>query len=111
MQYKSIWLQVLVGRTCVFLFLLSIIVAGLFFLGNLQEFLDSTQILLLNMLNVTTLVFLSFAVFFLTILIVEGARRRKLHPVKIVLTIIGIILIAFIFFMSNFLSSWLTEVR
>ncbi len=48
---KGIWLPFLLRRTHLFLFWFSLLVFLLFLLGNMQEFLDSTQRLLLSLLG------------------------------------------------------------
>jgi len=51
MNEKSIWLPFVLRRMHLFLFWFSLLIFLLFLLGNIQEFLDSTQRLLLTMLG------------------------------------------------------------
>ena len=103
-----IWLATVVGRISTFLFIGIILLTGLFFLGNLQVFMDSTQIMLLNLIDIVSPVFLIAAASFAVILVIEGIRLRKFLFVRFVLTLLGMLLISTLYVFSNFLNSWLS---
>lgn len=62
----------------VFSFLASLIVLGLFLVGNYQEFLDSSQFMLLDILSVTSIVCGITGLYYLIALTVWMVRRRHL---------------------------------
>jgi hypothetical protein len=108
MHDRMIWLATVVGRISTFLFISIILLTGLFFLGNLQEFMDSTQIMLLNLIDIVSPVFLIAALSFTVILIIEGIRLRKFLFGRFALTLLAIMLISALYIFSNFLNSWLS---
>ncbi len=50
----TLWLPIIFRRSAWFLYTVSLIVLLLYLLGNVQEFLDSTQKMLLTLLGVTS---------------------------------------------------------
>ena len=60
-----------------FFFFCSLAVAGLFVLGNVQEFMDSTQMLLLSILRVSGLLCALTGVYYTVSLIFWMINRRK----------------------------------
>lgn len=106
MRKREMWLQHIAGRLCIFLFAFNAIAAGLFLLGNAQEFLESTQLLLLRMLKTGSIVFLCTLVYFIVILIVEGIRLGRFRFGLFFLALGGGAIVSLVFFLSNFISSW-----
>ena len=86
-----------------------LILTCLFFLGNVQEFLDSTQMLFIELIDLLSLVFLFAAPSYLIFLLVEGTREKSFHIGIFILVILAILLVAALFFFSNFLGSWLRQ--
>lgn len=109
MQDRTIWLATVVGRISAFIFTSIIILTGLFFLGNIQEFLDKTQIMLLNLIDIISPIYLFSAVSFIILLILEGVRLRKFFFGQLILTLLAIVLVVALFFFSNFLNSWIEQ--
>ncbi len=107
MRLRTLWLAVAVGRISAFLFTVIVALTGLFFLGNVQEFMDSTQILLLGLIDVLSGVFLTTAAIYILLLIFEGIGRKRFNFGKFILAFSGILLVAIVFVFSNFLNSWL----
>lgn len=96
-----------VGRLCVFLFPVVVLLSGLFLLGNFQEFLDSTQIFLLSLLRVATLSFIIAAVYHLLVLTVHVMRKGRVSFFAFLFSLLGMVVVGAIYFLVNFLSSWL----
>lgn len=109
MTIKADWLPLVLGRLTVFLFTGILLLTGLFFLGNVQAFLDSTQMLLIEMMDFLSLIFLFVAPSYLIFLLVDGVRQRKFRIMTFLLVILAILLVAALFFFSNFLGSWLRQ--
>ena len=106
MQKREMWLQHIAGRLCAFLFSVMVITVGLFLLGNAQEFLERTQLLLLRILKTGSIVFLCTAVYFMIMLVFEGIRLRRFRIGQFFLTLGGVALVGAVFFLANFISSW-----
>jgi hypothetical protein len=107
MRLRSLWIAIVVGRLSAFLFTAIIALTGLFFLGNVQEFMDSTQILLLDLIDILSGVFLTTAVIYILLLIFEAIRQKRFFFGKTILALSGFLLVAIVFVFSNFLNSWL----
>ncbi len=108
---RRIWLQVVLTRLCVLFFALNIIVFALFLIGNLQEFLDSTQLLLLRIAAVSSFLYVVFGVYSMILAIVQIIRGGYVHALRFVLNIFGLIISGGVLFFSNFLQSWIDQVR
>jgi hypothetical protein len=96
-----------VGRLCVFLFSVVVLLSGLFLLGNFQEFLDSTQVFLLSLLRIATLTFIIVAVYHLLVLTVHLMRKGQVSFFAFLFSVLGMVIVGLIYFLVNFLSSWL----
>lgn len=111
MKPRPLWIQTVVFRVCVFLFMFSLIAFGLFLLGNLQEFLDSTQIMLIRIAGVSAFFFIVCGLYFLGIAVVLAVRGQRVGWYRVLLVVIGIALSTAIVLFSNFLQSWIEQVR
>ena len=100
------WLHKIAGRLCVFLFSVIVITVALFLLGNGQEFLESTQLMLLRILKTGSIVFLCTCTYFVILLVVEAVRLKRFRIGQFLLALGGAALVGLVFFMANFISSW-----
>ena len=108
MRDRQVWLATVVGRIAAFLFMCIVVLTGLFFLGNIQEFMDSTQIMLLDLIDIVSPIFLVAAFSFVIMLIVEGIRLKKFLVGRFIATLLAIILVSALFVFSSFLNSWMS---
>lgn len=94
----------LVARGVVFFFVLSLLLFCLYLLGNFQEFLDSTQIFLLDALRLSLLaeVFLGVLYIFLVFFL----RRQRRYLVKLVLCFLSVLGCWVLLLGVSFLSAW-----
>ena len=83
MRLRTLWLAVVIGRISAFLFTGIAALTGLFFLGNVQEFMDSTQILLLDLIDILSGIFLTTAVIYILLLIFDGIRLKRFFFYKL----------------------------
>jgi hypothetical protein len=94
----------LVARVVVFFFIFSLLLFLLYLLGNFQEFLDSTQIFLIQLLKVSLLTEVFFGLLYLLLVFLLRRQRRFLGKLILCsLSIVGsfVLLMAF-----SFLSAW-----
>jgi hypothetical protein len=73
----------------VFFFLAVLITAALFVLGNFQEFLDTSQLLLLQFLSAGGVLCAASGVWYLFSITIWMIRRRHLMLLRLVLTVIS----------------------
>ena len=111
MARKPFWIQTVVARICVLLFSLFVIPFLLFLLGNLQEFLDTTQIMLLRISGAASFFYVVSSLYFLGIAIFLLVRRHRVGWYRIVLVVVGLAMASGVLFFTNFLRSWIEQVR
>jgi hypothetical protein len=94
----------LIGRAVVFFFVLAALLFALYLLGNFQEFLDSTQALLLRLLRPALLAEVLLALLYIVLLLVRA--RRRLLVGRLVLSFLSAVLCAGLLLATGFLSAW-----
>jgi len=110
MEEKSsnLWLPIVIGRFCVFLFSVTLVVVLLFLLGNFQDFLDATQILLLHLFDVSCTVLVVSCLYYAGVLSWLSFRRRlALKPVRLGLALVAALLFGALYFGARYLLVWL----
>jgi flagellar biosynthesis protein FlhB len=101
-----LWLTVSLKRISLFLLFFLSITFFFYILGNFQLFLDSTQRLLLQMAEISSLLFL-FAVLYYCLLLVISAFVDKLFRVfSFISSLLGIALGLVSYFGIKFLFTW-----
>jgi hypothetical protein len=102
---KSFFLESLywlTGRMAVFCFVLSALVLALYLLGNFQEFLDATQVLLLTLLRLTLLAGILSALTYAAVSFAVGRPRAG----RLVLCFLSIAYSGALLLVTGFLSAW-----
>jgi len=107
MHTRGLWLLVVIGRITGFLFILILLLTGVFLLGNMQEFTDGSQILVLRLIDLTSEIFLLAAVIYLLLIVIEAIRLKRLFYGRLILALSGFVFVAVLFVFSNFLNTWL----
>ena len=111
MEKRSFWIDTVVSRASIVFFSLSIITFLLFLLGNVQEFLDSTQIVLLRVASISSFVYVVAAIYFIGISVVFRMHRERVGWHRLVLVIIGFVVELGVLLVTNFIQSWIEQVR
>lgn len=103
----SLWLPTALGRFCFFLFSVTVIVFSLFLLGNFENFLDSTQILLLKASAVLSEL-LAVSCLYYAVLMGWLAFRGKwtLEPGKVVAAALAVLLFGALSVGARYLLVW-----
>lgn len=97
-------LYTLISKATVFFFVLGAIVLALYFLGNFQEFLDTTQIFLLDLLELCLLAEVGAGVFHIVLLfLVHETRHRVL---RLILSFAAVIICYALLMAFKFLTAW-----
>lgn len=107
MKGKGLWLPSVVGRMCLFLFFLLVVILLLYFLGNFQDFLDSTLIMLLNLFQVASIMYLVSSLYYGGLQIFFAIRQKRIAILSFLLNLGGFLFIAVSFIFVKFLYSWL----
>lgn len=108
MQPRAIlWLVVVVGRLSAFIFIAILLITGLFFLGNAQEFTDTTQILLLKLIDIMSEAFLPAVACYILLIIFEAIRLKRFLYAQLIVALLGFLIVGIMFVFSSFLNSWL----
>ena len=81
-------MRILEGANVFFLFAL-LLVAGLFVLGNFQEFLDESQLLLLQAASVLSMLCIASGVSYAVALVIWMIRRRHLMLLRLIYGILA----------------------
>ncbi len=104
---RFLWLPSVVGRTCVFLFLFTLLCISLFLLGNFQDFLDSTQVFLLHLFEISSVAFVMASLYYIGVLIVLASRGRRLQTLRLVLAAAGVVAFSALYALVRFFLAWL----
>ena len=92
----------LAGRAAVFCFVLSILALALYLLGNFQEFLDSTQVLLLTVLRLALLAQVLSALLYVPVSFALGRQRVA----RLLLCFLSAAFSVALLLATGFLSAW-----
>jgi magnesium-transporting ATPase (P-type) len=105
---QNLWLPSVVGRMCIFLFFFSFLVLSLFLLGNFQNFLDSTLIVLLRMFEISSLLYVVAALYYGVLRIVPAVRKTvPWKTIPVVLSLVGAAFLFALYLFFGFLLAWL----
>ena len=96
------------GRAVLFFFAISLLLLLLYALGNFQEFLDSTQTFLLQLLTGASLLEVLVASYYLAFLGFWAVKYRRRYLIRIILTVLALVLWCAVFLGVKFLSAWLS---
>lgn len=94
----------LVSRTVVFFFIFSLLLFLLYLLGNFQEFLDSTQIFLIQLLKVSLLAEVFVGLLYLLMVFLLRRQRRFLG--KVILCSLAVVASFVLLLAFSFLTAW-----
>lgn len=86
---SALWLASVTGKLSVFLFLSSLLLFGMYLLGNFQEFLDSTQTMLLTAVRLVSFLSGISSLYYAVSLVISMVYRKKTYFLRIVLSVLG----------------------
>ena len=86
---KIFWLPGIIQKIFILLFLLSSIVFLTFVIGNFQGFLDSTQLILINIFELIAVVFVFVGIYHLIFTIIGIIQLKSKEYITLGLTILG----------------------
>ena len=103
---SAVWLPSVIGRIILFLFVFNLLILFLYFLGNFQDFLDSTQVILLFLFERGCFVFIVGSAYYAVLLLSLGIGNRSFRSVRFIFTILGIIMLGVLLLLVKFLGAW-----
>ncbi len=107
-KFRFLWLPTVIGRLCIFFFFVTLVVALLFLLGNFQDFLDSTQVLLLHLFDVSCTILVVSCLYYAGVLGWLALRRRlALHLGRFILALATVLVFGSLYVGARYLLVWL----
>jgi hypothetical protein len=95
------------GRAVVFFFLCSLILLSLYLLGNSQDFMDETQLLLLGALRTCLVLEVLCGIYLAVFLIIRAVRERRAFVLRFILLVLSVAVCSALLVAIRFLQSWL----
>jgi hypothetical protein len=95
------------GRAVVFLFMVSVLLFFFYMLGNYQDFLTSTQLLLLSLLRVSLGLEIAADVWLAGFLVYRNIHERRMFVVRWILLAIALIFSTALLVTLRFVQQWL----
>jgi hypothetical protein len=96
-----------VGRAVVFLFGVSVLLFFFYALGSSQEFLDSTQLLILSVLRVTLLLEVATGVWYAGFLVWRNAKERRPFVLRWLCLVASLVISSALLAVLHFVRQWL----
>ena len=101
------WVSSFTGRAVVFFFSSSALLFFFYLLGNYQDFLDSTQRLILSALHLSLVLELVCGMYLVAFLVLKNIRERRAFIVRWILLILSMIVCGSLLLMLRYIQSWL----
>ncbi len=100
------WMAALLEKSLVFLFQFSLIVLGLYVLGNFQKFLDLSQNILLQSLIVSSLLGGILSLYSMLYQIVSWFMFKRVHIMKVIYCLLLLLFNSAVLVLFKFFVSW-----
>jgi hypothetical protein len=107
MTHLSDWFHTLLGKISLFFVLSSFVLVFYYILGNFQGFLDSTQQMLLSLLEVSSLFGFIIEIYRIVLLFVLAVREKKAHIARLIRSFVFLFYFLGTYILIEFLASWL----
>jgi hypothetical protein len=105
--HLSDWFHTLLGKISLFFVFSSCVLVFYYILGNFQGFLDSTQRMLLSLLEISSLFGFIIEIYRIVLLFVLAVREKKAHTARLVRSFGFLIYFLGTYILIEFLASWL----
>ncbi len=93
-------------KILIFLFFIHLFVFTLYISGNFQSFLDSTQIMLLNITVGAAIILFTSSIVYGSVLVLSGAGRKKHLTGKYIFFLASLLISAAVFALSKIILVW-----
>jgi hypothetical protein len=95
------------GRAVTYFFILSALLFFTYMLGNYQDFLDSTQVLILSALRVSLGLEIVCGLWLVGLLVYRNVRERRLFAVRWILLVLSVLCCSVLLVALRFVQQWL----
>jgi hypothetical protein len=96
-KINNYWIPIYIKKLSLFLFILASVIFITYSIGNFQEFLDSTQLVLLNTFGLISLFFIIITLYNIFFVIMDIIKFKSGKYISLGLLIIGEIIIIFLY--------------
>ena len=96
-KIELFWIPVIVKKMTFLLFILATVVFTTFIIGNFQEFLDLTQLLLLNIFEFIAILFIIVGVYHIFFLIYGIVQLKSKEYINLGIIIVGEVVIILLY--------------
>ena len=94
------------GRSLVFFFVVSLLLLGLYLLGNFQGFLDTSQLFLLESLEFFLLIEVVLSLFYIIFILYYAVSTGKMRLLRLILAFLSLSFCFALLLALKFLSAW-----
>ena len=98
-------ISAIIREITILLFLLSAVVFLTFVIGNFQEFLDSTQLILLNIFEILSGMFILLGMYHIIVTITLMIKYKSHYFVRLGIIVAGEIIVIFLFLLANIINT------
>ena len=100
-----LWIPGVIRKISILLFYITAVVFLIFLIGSFQEFLDSTQLILLNIFEIVAGAFIVTGIYHIIIISVMMVRSKSRKIISLLITIAGEFIVIFFFLLVNMISA------
>jgi hypothetical protein len=95
------------GRAVVFFFISTLLLFFFYLLGNMQDFLDETQLFLVSLLNLSLILQLVTSIYLAGFLVMRSLKEKRRFMARFVLLALSAVFSLSLLVAIRFLQSWL----
>ena len=99
------WIPAIIKKLSILLFILATLVFITYLIGNFQKFLDSTQLLLLNIFGIIALFFIIVALYHMVFTIIDIIKFKSGKFIALGPLILGEIIIIFLYILVKMITT------
>ena len=100
-----LWIPGVIRKISILLFYITVVIFLIFLIGSFQEFLDSTQLILLNIFEIVAGAFIVTGIYHIIIISVMMVRSKSRKIISLLITIAGEFIVIFFFLLVNMISA------
>lgn len=104
-KITGFWIPGIIRKISILLFLITAVVFLIFIIGSFQEFLDSTQLILLNIFEIVAGTFIITGIYHIIIMSVVMIRSKSYKLISLIITITGEFIVISFFLLANMISA------
>ncbi len=104
-KITEFWIPGIIRKISILLFLITTVVFSVFVIGSFQEFLDSTQLILLNIFEIVAGTFIITGFYHLIIISVLMIRTKSHTFISLAIIVAGEFTVIFFYLLANMISA------